>query len=157
MYRKVDAWREQGERGGARGALAKCLVLPVCQTQKKWLRGRNGGRSFEGRAWGGEWGMCVGTSLPTGDLRPPPSDVSVLPLVGGCMQWSRSSQVASQSFLFIFRWCKKSKSPFIATDPYSYLMLVVLIGSWLNLLSEATRDSKSPKRVEGLESEGKVN
>lgn len=68
----------------------------------------------------------------------------------GCIACSHSSRVAGQSFLFIFR-CKKSKSPLIATDPYSYLMLVVSAGSSLVLFLEASRDSKNPKNIWGLD------
>lgn len=60
-----------------------------------------------------------------------------------------SSQVASQSFLFIFRWCEKCKSPFIATDPYSYLMLVVLIGSSSVLILESKQRLKETKESLG--------
>lgn len=62
----------------------------------------------------------------------------------GCVACSHSSRVAGQSFLFIFR-CKKSKSPLIATDPYSYLMAGCVSGLFIGSLFGSKQRLKEPK------------
>lgn len=47
-----------------------------------------------------------------------------------------ASQGAGQSFLFIFRRCKESASPFTATDLHSYLMSLVSLDFSLVFLLE---------------------
>lgn len=54
-------------------------------------------------------------SVSRGDLPGlSPSGCNDAAVVGGgsCIACSHSSQVARQSFLFIFRWCQKSSKPF---------------------------------------------
>lgn len=51
---------------------------------------------------------------PLASRRPLPSRCDDAAVVGGgsCTACSHSPQVARQSFLFMFRWCKKSNKPF---------------------------------------------
>lgn len=147
-------WREWGGREGARGVPAQCFCL-CANPRKCGSRGVRAGGAVRPRAWW-RWAGKPGASCES-----PPSDLSGcsdsrfknLRKVGGrCrIACSHSSQVARQSYLFIFRWYKKSKSPFTAIDPYSYLMPVVLVDSSLVLFLEASRDSEGPRKVWGLE------
>lgn len=63
------------------------------------------------------------------------------------MEWAIISGCC-QSFLFIFRCCKKSTSPFTATDPHSYLMLFVSLDFSLVFILGAAGIQRVHRKVE---------